>query len=47
MATTETNNFVVILAEFIWEEADAIRGLTPERRTLSADAKKSGSPEWR
>ena len=47
MATTENNNTDLPLAEFIWEEADALRGLTLERRTLSADAKKSGSPEWR
>jgi len=47
MATNETNNTNLPLAEFIWEEADALRGLTPDRRTLSADAKKSGFQEWR
>jgi len=47
MAANETNNTDLPLAELLSEEADALRGLRPDKRTLSADANKSGSPEWR
>ena len=47
MATNENNNLVLPLAKLLLEEADALRGLTPDRRTLSTNTKKSGSQEWR
>lgn len=47
IATTETNNNDLARTEILWKAADALRGLTPETRMLSAEAKKSESPRWR
>lgn len=47
MATTETNNTDLARAEILWKAADALRGPTPESRTLPAEAKKGESPRWR
>jgi hypothetical protein len=58
MANTETNNTDLARAEVLCKSADALRSqieanlgsrsrITPDSRTLSADAKKSQSPRWR